>query len=176
LLQLVQDILNFGRPRHLDTGVLETVDLDRILQLKVAWEALKVDPVHLIFGYGYLESSFVLANPLFLLYQKYLPHLDFVKELGSRENVSVYGFSAILVDFGILGIACLVFLFSSQAISLPWKTDPEYSKLWMGCLSIVLVQLFTTNHLGSFFFIVLLTSSITLLCAHYSMNMRLRYI
>lgn len=103
--QMFLDIAMTGKTRILDgSNVAEIVDLDRKLHMKSALDAVMTDIFHFIFGYGYKESSSVLSSPLFRYYKEYMPHLDFVDELGSYTNVSTFGMSGFLTDFGFAGL------------------------------------------------------------------------
>ena len=156
LKQLISDILITGQIRNLDTGYTEKVDQDRLFHLQTAFEVITRDFFHLIFGFGFRESSYEMAQPLYDVYVEYLPHLDFESELGSRTNVSTFGFSALIVDFGLVGLLLISGLLVHQVIGFPWAKDFIWSIMRLVSILLVLGLLYTANFLASPWFAALI--------------------
>ena len=153
--QLIFDTLVTGQVRKLDTGFTETVDQDRLLHLQTSFDVITRDFFHSIFGYGFRESSYVMAQPLYEAYLEYLPHLDFESELGSRTNVSTFGFSALIVDFGLVGLLLFGALIVRQVFGLPWRIELFWSTMRLVSILLFLLLLYTANLLASPWFAVL---------------------
>jgi hypothetical protein len=150
--RLLSDSFISGKTRRLDTGVIEIVDLDRMLHLKVAVEVITQSCNEFLLGFGFRESSFVLAKPLLDVYRIQLRHLNFENELGSFTNVSTFGISALLVDFGFIGIGLMTILVLVQIKKLPWKLDLGWSILRTTSLFSLFSFLYATNFTHSAYF------------------------
>jgi len=159
LKQILIDTLSFGRERTLDhSGIVEVRDLDRVLHLKAAFTSISENMVSFFFGYGYKEYSFALAKPLSELYSKNLSHLNFINEVGSYDNVSSFGLSSFLTDFGIIGLLLLVGTVAFQIKNLPWSIDLDWCLFRVFSILLILFQLLFVNFLDSplfFLYIVL---------------------
>ena len=153
---LINDLILTGSVRHLDTGYTEVVDQDRFLHLVTSWRVSLQDLPTFLFGYGFRESSFVLADPLRKAYGSELPHLDFSQELGSMTNVATFGLGSIIVDFGLVGALLILFLLLRQVLNLPWTRDFGWSILRLISILSLLGMLYVFNYTESVYFLVLL--------------------
>jgi hypothetical protein len=153
--QILIDTLSFGSERTLDySGIVEVRDLDRVLHLKAAFTSISENMFSFFFGYGYKEYSFALAKPLSELYSKNLPHLNFINEVGSYDNVSSFGLSSFLTDFGIIGLLLLVGTVAFQIKNLPWSIDLDWCFFRVISILLILSQLLFVNFLDSPLFFI----------------------
>ena len=153
---LVNDLILTGTVRHLDTGYTEVVDQDRFLHLETSWRVSLQDFPTFLFGYGFRESSFVLADPLRKVYELELAHLDFSQELESMTNISTFGLGAIILDFGLVGAILMLLLLLRQILKLPWSRDFGWSILRLISILSLLSMLYVFNFTESVYFLVLL--------------------
>ena len=109
-----------------------------------------------MFGYGFRESSFVLADPLRKVYELELAHLDFSQELESMTNISTFGLGAIILDFGLVGAVLMLLLLLRQILKLPWSRDFGWSILRLISILSLLSMLYVFNFTESVYFLVLL--------------------
>ncbi|RKY41293.1 MAG: hypothetical protein DRP76_00230 [Candidatus Omnitrophota bacterium] len=77
-------------------------DLDRMLNIYGAFEAISKDWKVFLFGYGVYSSHYVMIPYLTRLYKDYLPRAK------SPKKVWTMGFPALLVDTGIVGFLLLL--------------------------------------------------------------------
>ena len=153
---LVNDLILTGTVRHLDTGYTEVVDQDRFLHLETSWRVSLQDFPTFLFGYGFRESSFVLADPLRKVYELELAHLDLSQELESMTNISTFGLGAIILDFGLVGAVLMLLLLLRQILKLPWSRDFGWSILRLISILSLLSMLYVFNFTESVYFLVLL--------------------
>lgn len=153
---LINDLILTGSVRHLDTGYTEVVDQDRFLHLVTSWRVSLQDLPTFLFGYGFRESSFVLADPLKKVYESELPHFDFLQELGSMTNISTFGLGSIIVDFGLVGVLLFLLLLLRQVLNLPWRLDFGWSILRLTSILSCLGMLYIFNYTETVYFLVFL--------------------
>jgi|GEM_PF-5059052 len=125
-----------------------TRDLDRKLHLVATWDSINEDCVHLFFGYGYRVAGLILAPRLEYLYDIYLPHLDFVSELGNENDVATFGISSMTVDFGLIGVTGFVLLFSMVGGMIIKRTWGLWRIILLMDLVFVFMRLYGNNFLS----------------------------
>ena len=157
LKTLILDLFLLGSTRIIDgTNVTTIVDIDRFLQIKAAIIVVTSNIFNSFFGYGYLQSDFVIAPKLAELFRSEAPYLNFINEYGSFLNISTYAMPAILVDFGFIGLIACAYLFAIQIKHLPWRIDFKWSYLRLVSILIIIFQGFTVNYLDCPWFILFL--------------------
>lgn len=147
VLTLIKDTINVGQIRHLDTGVVETQDIDRFIHIEAALEVISKEPATYFFGFGFRESSYVMSDNLYKLYEEKMPHLCIATELGGTDNMTTFGFSAILVDFGLIGTTLLCLLVSVVLIRVSRATRGFWRIVLLASVLATVAQLFKYNFL-----------------------------
>jgi hypothetical protein len=123
-------------------------DMDRIIHIKVAFASIGDNLNHVLFGYGWRTHSTVIAPMFYELIAEYLPH-----RIGeTREMVGTEGFTALVVDSGILGLLLVVvnFILVGRTIFRARK-NPNRLLLGFSLISIFL-WLFVINLLDNTLF------------------------
>jgi len=104
-------------------------DLDRYLHMRASFITVSEDWTSLLFGYGVHSHRFAIAPHLKILYAQYLPHSVL------RDIMRTTGFTALLVDTGLVGMLLLGlnFLFVGRKI-LFQKNSPARGVLLLATL------------------------------------------
>lgn len=124
-------------------------DLDRIGHLMVAFKVLHNDFSHALFGYGLRVQGYVMAPYIIEYYHEYLPHLDVIKELGSLDDVATFGFSAILVGTGYIGMILILLNFVLTGYGIFVQSKGYHRTILLSSLAFLLLRLFANNHLST---------------------------
>lgn len=153
--RLFADTLVSGKVRRLDSGVIEVVDLDRKIHFITSLDVIAQNWYNFLLGFGFRESSFILAQPLFEIYQEKLPYLNFEDELGDFSNVSTFGLNALFVDLGLVGFGLLSILVLLQLINLPWRNDFSWSVIRLISIISFFSILYVNNYTHTAYFFTL---------------------
>ena len=108
-------------------------DLDRNLQVKIAFAAVTNNWKNFLFGYGLHSSHYVLVEYKNAFYAKYIPNAPV------RDVVRTTAFAAMLTDTGFVGLFLFLvnFIFAASRIAINLKNDLSHQKYLL--ISIVFV-------------------------------------
>ena len=100
-----------------DTAATSTRDIDRYLQIRVAWTCITEDFWHFTVGYGYRMSGYVIGEHLLDLISIYTPE-KLLKLTSDYSNVGTEAFSAFAIDTGFIGILLITSLFGITGVRI----------------------------------------------------------
>jgi len=115
----------------------ELKDLDRYLNFLAVFDFFQAASINtILFGTGFRSSWLYVAPYLELLYEIFMPNLDYSKDL------SVIGFPGLLVDIGVIGLFLFFTLFSAAILSnikgLPFR--------WKLLIAVTIFGVFMRNY------------------------------
>lgn len=145
--RLINDTVRIGQVRHLDTGVSEVRDLDRFVHLEAAVLTVSKSVPSVLFGFGFRQSGKAMTPELERLYRSDLPHLDVQSELGKPGDYKTFGLSALIVDFGLIGILLFLTLCGVIVKRLVENQVIEWSVVVLMTLAMSIAMLYKVNYL-----------------------------
>ncbi len=147
-------------------------DIDRLIYIKVAFMSISDSWKHLFLGYGLRSHSTVIASNVKDLFAEYLP--ERFSEIEYREKIGTEGFTAYVVDTGLIGLLLLVtnFLFVARAIFIR-KQNPHRIFLLLS-LFLTFMWLFVINLSdNTLFYLMIMPSGLLIQLSNYRNNKKL---
>jgi hypothetical protein len=111
-----------------------TMDLDRLIYMKVALPAITDSPIHLLFGHGMRTHSTVIVPYVRDLFSIYLPH----RATDIHDRIGTEGFTATVVDTGLVGL----FLLLANFFFVAWKIITGNSGSYKVIMLLILAAFF----------------------------------
>lgn len=114
----------------------KTRDLDRVVYVKVAFEAISADWTTFLFGYGFRAHSRVIGPYVADLLRHYGSAREDIG--GDPYNVGTEALTALTVDTGVVGLALLLSNFGLVAYQIAVGCRNRYRSMWLLSLAAVL--------------------------------------
>lgn len=141
-------------------------DIDRYAHMQVAFPSIADNWKTLLFGHGYRAHGRVISPHLRALYEEY-GRADLAA--GVQDDQSTEGFTALLVDTGIVGLLLLIANFLVVAWQVLHEKTNRYRLVILSSLIMLFLWLFVINILDiTLFYLAIMPSGLLLLMARSS--------
>ena len=130
-------------------------DFDRILHIWAMLEVMSTSTWNSIFGFGFNSQSFLFVGILDNLYATHVPQYDFIKEIGSADNIQTFGIQSFVISFGLAGVLFVILRILSIVHSIIMSNGAvkrAFTVLLSLSIILALLRLFGNSFLSSFFF------------------------